>query len=112
VLQLNQGTLYPALLRMEQEGWIAAKWGASERTEARFYSITAARENTARKRNRGLETYVLPQLNAFLALTQGGWRRSTMSWASVITARNAWPFQRNRERTNSTTKFVSTCRCK
>ena len=43
VLQLNQGTLYPALLRMEQEGWIAAKWGSSEKNrEAKFYSITAA----------------------------------------------------------------------
>jgi transcriptional regulator len=43
VLQLNQGTLYPALLRMEQEGWIAARWGASEKNRrARFYSITAA----------------------------------------------------------------------
>jgi len=43
VLQLNQGTLYPALLRMEQEGWIAAKWGASEKNrKARFYSITAS----------------------------------------------------------------------
>ncbi len=43
MLQLNQGTLYPALLRMEQEGWIAAKWGASEKNrKAKFYSITAA----------------------------------------------------------------------
>jgi PadR family transcriptional regulator, regulatory protein PadR len=43
VLQLNQGTLYPALLRMEQEGWIAARWGASEKNrKAKFYSITAA----------------------------------------------------------------------
>lgn len=43
VLQLNQGTLYPALLRMEQEGWIAARWGASEKNRrAKFYSITAA----------------------------------------------------------------------
>lgn len=43
VLQLNQGTLYPALLRMEQEGWIVSKWGASENNrKARFYSITAA----------------------------------------------------------------------
>jgi len=42
-LQLNQGTLYPALLRMEQEGWISSKWGASEKNRrARFYSITAA----------------------------------------------------------------------
>src|SRR6185295_9812421 len=43
VLQLNQGTLYPALLRMEQEGWIACKWGTSEKNrKARFYSITPA----------------------------------------------------------------------
>lgn len=43
VLQLNQGTVYPALLRMEQEGWISAKWGASEKNrKAKFYSITAA----------------------------------------------------------------------
>src|SRR5687767_12613080 len=43
VLRLNQGTLYPALLRMQQEGWIAAEWGASEKNrKARFYSMTAA----------------------------------------------------------------------
>ena len=43
LLQLNQGTLYPALLRMEQEGWISSKWGASESNrKARFYSITRA----------------------------------------------------------------------
>lgn len=43
VLQLNQGTLYPALLRMEQEGWISSKWGASEKNRrARYYSITRA----------------------------------------------------------------------
>jgi transcriptional regulator len=41
VLQLNQGTLYPALLRMEQEGWIESEWGASEKNrKAKFYSIT------------------------------------------------------------------------
>ncbi|HWB96535.1 MAG TPA: PadR family transcriptional regulator [Bryobacteraceae bacterium] len=43
LLQLNQGTLYPALLRMEQEGWVASKWGASEKNrKAKFYSITGA----------------------------------------------------------------------
>src|SRR5262252_78798 len=42
LLQLNQGTLYPALLRMEQEGWIASEWGASEKNRrAKYYSITA-----------------------------------------------------------------------
>lgn len=43
LLQLNQGTLYPALLRMEQEGWIRSEWGASEKNrKAKFYSLTAA----------------------------------------------------------------------
>jgi len=43
VLQLNQGSLYPALLRMEQEGWISAEWGASEKNrKAKFYAITAS----------------------------------------------------------------------
>jgi PadR family transcriptional regulator, regulatory protein PadR len=42
-LALNQGTLYPALLRMEQMGWISSKWGASDNNRrARFYAITAA----------------------------------------------------------------------
>ena len=40
-LQLNQGTLYPALLRLEQRGWISSKWGTSENNRrARFYSLT------------------------------------------------------------------------
>ena len=43
LLQLNQGTLYPALLRMEQEGWVRSKWGASEKNrKAKFYAITDA----------------------------------------------------------------------
>jgi PadR family transcriptional regulator, regulatory protein PadR len=43
LLRLNQGTLYPALLRMEQEGWISSKWEASEKNrKAKFYSITRA----------------------------------------------------------------------
>ena len=43
VLHLNQGTLYPALLRLEQRGWIASKWGTSENNRrARFYSLTRA----------------------------------------------------------------------
>ena len=40
---LNQGTIYPALLRLEQKRWIKGDWGLSERNRrARFYSITAA----------------------------------------------------------------------
>jgi transcriptional regulator len=41
LLQLNQGTLYPALLRLEARGWISSKWGVSENNRrARFYSLT------------------------------------------------------------------------
>jgi PadR family transcriptional regulator PadR len=40
-LQLNQGTLYPALLRLEQRGWISSKWGTSDNNRrARFYALT------------------------------------------------------------------------
>jgi transcriptional regulator len=42
-LALNQGTIYPALLRLEQKGWIKSEWGASENNRrARFYEITRA----------------------------------------------------------------------
>lgn len=42
-LALNQGTLYPSLLRMEQMGWITSTWGTSEnKRRARFYAITRA----------------------------------------------------------------------
>ncbi len=42
-LALNQGTIYPALLRLEQRGWIASEWGVSENNRrARTYSITRA----------------------------------------------------------------------
>ena len=42
-LNLNQGTIYPALLRLEQKGWIGSDWGMSENNRrARFYTITAA----------------------------------------------------------------------
>jgi PadR family transcriptional regulator, regulatory protein PadR len=41
VLQLNEGTVYTSLLRLQQQGWIASEWGASENNrKARFYSIT------------------------------------------------------------------------
>src|SRR5262245_65341725 len=42
-LALNQGTIYPALLRLEQKGWITSEWGTSENNrKARFYEITRA----------------------------------------------------------------------
>jgi transcriptional regulator len=43
VLQVNQGALYPALHRLEQQGWVRAEWGESENNRrAKFYSLTRA----------------------------------------------------------------------
>lgn len=43
VLHLNEGTVYTSLLRLQQQGWITADWGASENNrKAKFYSITKA----------------------------------------------------------------------
>ena len=44
-LSLNPGTIYPALLRLEQQGWITSSWGTSENNRrAKFYAITRAGE--------------------------------------------------------------------
>jgi PadR family transcriptional regulator PadR len=49
-LNLNQGTLYPALVRLEQYGWIKGAWGRTESSrEATFYSITIAGEQALSK---------------------------------------------------------------
>ncbi len=43
LLKLNQGTLYPALLRLEQRGWISSKWGVSENNrKAKYYALTCS----------------------------------------------------------------------
>lgn len=40
-IQMNQGTLYPALIKLEQQGWIRAKWGTSDNNrKAKFYAIS------------------------------------------------------------------------
>jgi PadR family transcriptional regulator, regulatory protein PadR len=51
LLQLNEGTIYTALMRLGQKGWITSKWGASENNrKARYYSITkAGRRQLARE---------------------------------------------------------------
>jgi transcriptional regulator len=42
-LSLNQGTIYPSFLRLEQKGWISSEWGVSENgRKARYYAITGA----------------------------------------------------------------------
>jgi transcriptional regulator len=50
LLQLNYGTLYPALLKLEQEGYIRSHWGASENNRrAKFYELTKAGQRQLRK---------------------------------------------------------------
>ena len=59
MLELNQGTIYPALLQLEQRGWIKSEWGVSENNRrARYYSIT----RTGRKQ---------------LAAEEENWRRTS-----------------------------------
>jgi transcriptional regulator len=52
-IQLNMGTLYPGLMRLEQRGWVRAKWGITETNrKARFYAITTTgRRQLAAKRS-------------------------------------------------------------
>ena len=50
VLQLNYGTLYPALLRLEQEGFIRSRWGVSENNrKAKYYELTKAGQRQVKK---------------------------------------------------------------
>ncbi|HYL64161.1 MAG TPA: PadR family transcriptional regulator, partial [Candidatus Methylomirabilis sp.] len=66
VLRVEEGSLYPALHRMEQEGWISAEWGVSDNNRrARYYQLTAA----GRKQ---------------LAAEEKSWTRLTQAVASVL----------------------------
>ena len=66
LLRVEEGSLYPALHRMEQEGWVRADWGKTEKNrDARFYSLTAS----GRKQ---------------LALEEENWARLTAGVARVI----------------------------
>lgn len=63
LLALNYGTLYPALLRLEQEGYVASEWGLSENNRrAKFYKLTRAGHRQLAK-----ETENWLQANAILA---------------------------------------------
>jgi transcriptional regulator len=54
LLSINYGTLYPALLKLEQEGYVAAEWGQSENNRrARFYRLTRAGRTQVEKEARG-----------------------------------------------------------
>ncbi len=70
-LALNYGTLYPALLKLEQEGFVTAEWGQSENNRrAKFYSLTpAGRKQLAREAREWQQTAEL--IAAFFALKPG-----------------------------------------
>ena len=56
VLQVNQGSLYPALHRLEQQGLIAAEWGSSEnKRQAKFYELTRAGRRELEEETRAWE---------------------------------------------------------
>jgi transcriptional regulator len=58
-LDLNQGTIYPALLRMEQRGWIKSKWGSSEANRrAKYYELTRAGRKQIAQESRAWERTV------------------------------------------------------
>jgi transcriptional regulator len=65
-LELNQGTIYPALLRLEQRGWITSEYGVSEnRRKARYYAITRAGRSQ-------------------LAVEAGNWQRTAALMARLL----------------------------
>src|SRR5215813_6775740 len=71
LLRVEEGSLYPALHRMEQDGWLRAEWGKTEKNrEARFYSLT-------------------PKGRKQLADEQESWNRLTRGVARVIRAQEA-----------------------
>ena len=69
-LQLNYGTLYPALVKLEQEGYVKAEWGQSENNRrAKFYAITpSGQQQLARETREWQQTAEL--IAAFFALKQ------------------------------------------
>ena len=70
VLRVNQGSLYPALQRLETSGWIEAEWGASENNrQAKFYKLTKAGQKQLRDE-------------------QASWARMTGAVARILAAGN------------------------
>ena len=66
VLEVEQGSLYPALHRLEDRGWVSSFWGASENNrKARFYSLTVAGRNQ-------------------LAEKSGGWQRLSRAMELIL----------------------------
>ena len=67
-LRIEEGTLYPALHRIENRGWIAAEWGRSESNQrAKFYSLTAKGRAQLRVETRGWTRYAAAVFQALEA---------------------------------------------
>ena len=72
ILNLNQGTLYPALLRLEQRRWIRSRWGISENNrKAKFYELTARGRKQIGEETESWESTV-SLMAKFLARPTGG----------------------------------------
>ena len=71
-VRLNQGTIYAALVRLLQKGWIKAEWGASENNrKARFYSITRSGRNQLHKETESWEQLSI-LMGRFLRMNEQG----------------------------------------
>jgi transcriptional regulator len=70
-LRLNQGTIYPALLRLRQRGWIRAEWGTSENgRKARYYTLTKTGKAQIDTETESWER-VAATMARFLAVSEG-----------------------------------------
>ena len=70
-LDLNQGTLYPALLRLEQRGWIRSEWGVSDNNrKAKFYQLTDAGRQQTREETENW-TRVVAIMERFIRCSAG-----------------------------------------
>lgn len=75
VLQVEEGSLYPALYRMTRKGWIAGQWGVSENNRrAKFYRLTSEGERQFREQLSGWQRFAA-------AVTQAVGSRRAPSWA-------------------------------
>ena len=73
VLQVNQGSLYPALYRLEQQGWIESSWGDSENNRrAKFYALTQVRAASSWRRRPRAGSGSPPPSRAFCSTRSRG----------------------------------------
>jgi PadR family transcriptional regulator, regulatory protein PadR len=73
-LRVEEGSLYPALHRMERKGWIEAEWGASENNrKAKYYRLTSAGRAEFRAKTRGWSRLVAVVGKALASTARPGW---------------------------------------